>query len=114
MSQATIRIGRDEHVWSFDAQREPVVRVHVGDVIEIETWDCFTGQRGRAAHGLRGGVETPGGRVGVQRRGCLHVHLGYRRPRPGGVFSSIPGLRRRAHARAQAGVESWALPSLIS
>ncbi len=44
MSQATIRIGRDEHVWSFDAQREPVAHVRVDDVIEIETSDCITGQ----------------------------------------------------------------------
>ncbi len=39
-----LRIGRDEHVWSFDANREPVVTVEPGTVLEIETWDCFTGQ----------------------------------------------------------------------
>jgi amidase len=44
MSDATVRIGRDQHVWSFDANREPVVTVDPGTVIEIETWDCFTGQ----------------------------------------------------------------------
>jgi amidase len=39
-----LKIGRDEHVWSFDANREPVVTVEPGTVLEIETWDCFTGQ----------------------------------------------------------------------
>ncbi|MEO9180970.1 MAG: acetamidase/formamidase family protein [Acidimicrobiales bacterium] len=44
MNEATVKIGRDQHVWSFDAQREPVMSVDPGTVIEIETWDCFTGQ----------------------------------------------------------------------
>ncbi len=44
MPSPTVKVGRDEHVWSFDAQREPVVSVDPGTVIEIETWDCFTGQ----------------------------------------------------------------------
>ena len=44
MGDATVKIGRDQHVWSFDAQREPVVTVEPGTTIEIETWDCFTGQ----------------------------------------------------------------------
>jgi len=42
--EPTVRIDRDQHVWSFDANREPVVVVDPGTVIEIETWDCFTGQ----------------------------------------------------------------------
>ena len=44
MNDATVKLSRDEHVWSFDAQREPVISVDPGTVIEIETWDCFTGQ----------------------------------------------------------------------
>jgi amidase len=44
MDQATLKISRDQHVWSFDAQREPELRVEPGTVLEIETWDCFTGQ----------------------------------------------------------------------
>lgn len=44
MSEEIVRIGRDQHVWSFDSQREPVVTVEPGTVLEIETWDCFTGQ----------------------------------------------------------------------
>ncbi|MDE3008029.1 MAG: acetamidase/formamidase family protein, partial [Acidobacteriota bacterium] len=44
MSDAPLRIDRDQHVWSFSADREPVVTVAPGTVLEIETWDCFTGQ----------------------------------------------------------------------
>src|SRR5271154_544756 len=44
MNEPTVKIGRDDHVWSFDANRQPVVTVDPGTVIEIETWDCFTGQ----------------------------------------------------------------------
>src|SRR5665213_2534061 len=44
MQSASVKIGRDEHVWSFDAGRQPVVTVDPGTIIEIETWDCFTGQ----------------------------------------------------------------------
>jgi len=39
-----LRIGRDGHVFTFDAAHEPVATVDPGTVIEIETWDCFTGQ----------------------------------------------------------------------
>jgi amidase len=42
--EAPVRIERDQHVWSFDANAEPVLTVEPGTVIEIETWDCFTGQ----------------------------------------------------------------------
>jgi len=44
MLNTSERIGRDEHVWSFDAGRQPVIIVDPGTIIEIETWDCFTGQ----------------------------------------------------------------------
>jgi len=40
----SVRISRDQHVWSFNADMKPVVSVDPGTVIEIETWDCFTGQ----------------------------------------------------------------------
>ena len=44
MPSPSVKIGRDDHVWSFDAKRQPVVTVAPGTIIEIETWDCFTGQ----------------------------------------------------------------------
>lgn len=40
----TIKISRDQHVWAFAADMEPVVTVDPGTTLEIETWDCFTGQ----------------------------------------------------------------------
>ncbi|MDE3065298.1 MAG: acetamidase/formamidase family protein [Acidobacteriota bacterium] len=39
-----VRLGRDQHVWSFDAAAAPVLEVDPGTTLEIETWDCFTGQ----------------------------------------------------------------------
>ena len=44
MDDAVVKLSRDQHVWSVDAQREPVAVVGAVTVIEIETWDCFTGQ----------------------------------------------------------------------
>jgi amidase len=44
MQTPTVKISRDQHVWSFSADMQPVVTVDPGTVIEIETWDCFTGQ----------------------------------------------------------------------
>jgi len=40
----TIKISRDQHIWEFSADMEPVVTVDPGTTLEIETWDCFTGQ----------------------------------------------------------------------
>jgi amidase len=42
--EPTVSLSRDQHIWSFRADQEPVVTVDPGTVIEIETWDCFTGQ----------------------------------------------------------------------
>ena len=44
MGDEVVKVGRDQHVWSFRADAEPVVEVAPGTVLEIETWDCFTGQ----------------------------------------------------------------------
>lgn len=44
VNEGHVKISRDQHVWSFDSQREAVMVVDPGTVIEIETWDCFTGQ----------------------------------------------------------------------
>ena len=38
------RIGRDEVVWSFGPNMEPVLEVEPGSMITLETNDCFTGQ----------------------------------------------------------------------
>ena len=44
MSTPTVKIGKDQHIWAYEADMKPVVTVDPGTVIEIETWDCFTGQ----------------------------------------------------------------------
>jgi len=44
MSTPTVKISKDQHVWAFKSDMQPVVTVDPGTVIEIETWDCFTGQ----------------------------------------------------------------------
>jgi acetamidase/formamidase len=38
------RIGRDEIIWSFGPDLEPVLEVDPGEVVTFETNDCFTGQ----------------------------------------------------------------------
>ena len=42
--EPTYKLDRDTSIWSFDENNEPALRVDPGAVIEIETWDCFTGQ----------------------------------------------------------------------
>jgi amidase len=41
---AAHRIGRDDVVWAFGPDLEPVLEVDPGAVITLETNDCFTGQ----------------------------------------------------------------------
>jgi amidase len=38
------RIGRDEIIWAFGPDLEPVLEVEPGDTVTLETNDCFTGQ----------------------------------------------------------------------
>ena len=38
------RIGRDDVIWAFGPDLEPVLEVEPGDVVTFETNDCFTGQ----------------------------------------------------------------------
>jgi amidase len=38
------RIGRDEIIWSFGPDLEPVLEVEPGETVTFETNDCFTGQ----------------------------------------------------------------------
>ena len=41
---AAHRIGRDEVVWAFGPDLEPVLEVDPGTIVTLETNDCFTGQ----------------------------------------------------------------------
>jgi amidase len=38
------RIGRDEIIWAFGPDLEPVLEIDPGDTVTFETNDCFTGQ----------------------------------------------------------------------
>jgi hypothetical protein len=38
------RLSRDQVVWSFGPDLQPVLEVEPGDVVTFETNDCFTGQ----------------------------------------------------------------------
>jgi amidase len=38
------RVGRDEVVWAFEPNMEPVLVVEPGAIVTLETNDCFTGQ----------------------------------------------------------------------
>ena len=91
------RITRDEVIWSFDAAREPMVLVDPGTVIEIETWDCFTGQVQSEEDTLEGldlsRVNSATGPIGV--RGAepgdtLSVTLLDIRPNEQGAAMCIP------------------------
>ncbi len=41
---ATEVVARDQVIWSFGPDLEPVVQVEPGTIVELETNDCFTGQ----------------------------------------------------------------------
>src|SRR5436305_8630991 len=38
------RLGRDQVIWSFGPELEPVLEVQPGETVTFETNDCFTGQ----------------------------------------------------------------------
>ena len=38
------RIGRDEIIWAFGPELEPVLEIEPGETVTFETNDCFTGQ----------------------------------------------------------------------
>ena len=42
--EAPHRIGRDDVIWAFGPDLEPVLEIEPGEVVTLETNDCFTGQ----------------------------------------------------------------------
>lgn len=44
LTAATHRLTRDQVIWEFGADLEPVLEVNPGDVVTFETNDCFSGQ----------------------------------------------------------------------
>jgi len=44
MRDHIIKVSKEDHIWKYSADMKPVVSVNPGTTLEIETWDCFTGQ----------------------------------------------------------------------
>jgi len=44
MAESQFQLSRDTHVWSFNSAAQPTITVNSGSIVDIETWDCFTGQ----------------------------------------------------------------------
>jgi len=93
-----VKVGRDQHVWSFDAAAEPVVVVDAGTTLEIETWDCFTGQVTSESDTLEkidlSRVNSATGPIGVRGAepgDALSVTLLEVRPGARGAAMCIPG-----------------------
>jgi amidase len=40
----TYRVSREQIIWSFDPDLQPVLEIDPGDIVTFETNDCFTGQ----------------------------------------------------------------------
>jgi len=93
------RIGRDEVVWGFGPEMEPVLEVDPGAVVTLETNDCFTGQI-RTEADLVTGIDF--GRVnsatgpiavhGAEPGDSLVVELLEVKPGPRGFATLIPGI----------------------
>ncbi len=94
----TTRISRDQHVWSFSENNEPAVTVQPGAVIEIETWDCFTGQVTSEADTSASldltrvnSATGPIGVLGAEPGDMISVSILDIRPERRGVAMCIPG-----------------------
>jgi amidase len=44
MTDQPIKVSKEDHIWKYSADMKPVISVNPGTTLEIETWDCFTGQ----------------------------------------------------------------------
>jgi amidase len=102
------RIGRDEVVWSFGPEMEPVLEVDPGAVVTLETNDCFTGQIRTEADLVTeidfGRVNSATGPIsvrGAEPGDSLVVELLEVKPGPRGFATLIPGIGQlidRVHA----------------
>jgi amidase len=93
------RIGRDEVIWAFGPDLEPVLEVDPGAVVTLETNDCFTGQI-RTEEDLvteidLGRVNSATGPIavrGAEPGDSLVVELLEVRPEERGFATLIPGM----------------------
>jgi amidase len=95
----THRIAREDVVWSFGPDMEPVLEVEPGAVVTLETNDCFTGQIRSESDLVTeidfGRVNSATGPIavrGAEPGDSLVVELLEVKPGPQGVATLIPGM----------------------
>jgi amidase len=93
------RIGRDEVIWAFGPDLEPVLEVDPGTVVTLETNDCFTGQIQTEDDLVTaidfGRVNSATGPIavrGAEPGDSLVVELLEVKPGPRGFATLIPGI----------------------
>ncbi len=93
------RIGREEVIWAFGPDLEPVLEVEPGAVVTLETNDCFTGQIQSEDDLVTeidfGRVNSATGPIavrGAEPGDSLVVELLAVRPGPRGFATIIPGI----------------------
>src|SRR6266576_7358933 len=93
------RIGRDEIIWAFGPDLEPVLEVEPGATVTFETNDCFTGQISSEDDLVTeidfGRVNSATGPIavrGAEPGDSLVVELLEVKPGPRGFATLIPGM----------------------
>ena len=96
---AAHRIGREDVVWAFGPDLEPVLEVDPGEIVTLETNDCFTGQIQSEADLVTeidfGRVNSATGPIavrGAEPGDSLVVELLEVRPVERGFATLIPGI----------------------
>ena len=98
------RLSRDQVIWSFGPDLQPVLEIEPGDVVTFETNDCFTGQI-RSEDDLVTGIDL--GRInsatgpvavrGAEPGDSLVAEILDVRPIEWGVATLIPGFGQLDH-----------------
>ena len=94
-----LRVSRDEVIWAFGPDLEPVLEVDAGAVVTLETNDCFTGQIQSEADLVTeidfARVNSATGPIavrGAEPGDSLVVELLEVKPGPRGFATLIPGI----------------------
>jgi len=99
LTAAQHRLGRDQVIWAFRPDLEPALEIDPGEVVTLETNDCFTGQIQNEAdlvteidfervNGATGPIAVRGAEPGDS----LVVELLEVRPEERGFATLIPGM----------------------
>src|SRR6478736_203660 len=90
------RLSRDQVIWAFGPDLEPVLEIEPGDVVTFETNDCFTGQIRSEADLVTdidlGRINSATGPVAV--RGAEPRVRSAQRARPVAGHPDVPGAER--------------------